>query len=125
MVKEVLGFPKMTSFSRMRISMAVNGMIRGVRTCRSCFLAALQNSKFISKWGYVYTIFKCFLTGNALEMLCLNRFLFRKDNLYPYFCKMSSWNFLHRGPSLLSLSVPHAVLVPGFYLFNFNVFIRE
>ena len=58
-------------------------------------------------------------------MLCLNRFLFRKDNLYPYFRKMSSRNFLPRGPSLLSLSVPHAVLVPVFYLFNFNVFIRE
>ena len=24
------------------------------------FLAALQNSKFFSKWGYFYTIFKCF-----------------------------------------------------------------
>ena len=24
------------------------------------FLAALQNSKFFSKWGYFYTFFKCF-----------------------------------------------------------------
>ena len=31
--------------------------------------------------GVIFILFLSVLTGNALEMLCVNRFLFRKDNI--------------------------------------------
>ena len=46
--------------------------------------------------------------------------------IYPYFCKMSSWNFSAKWAIVIvDECLRHAVLVPGFYLFNFNVFIRK
>ena len=66
-----------------------------------------------------------FLTGNALEMLCVNRFLFRKDYI-SVFLKNVIMEFSATWAIVIVVECfRHAVLVPGFYLSNFNVFIRE
>ena len=44
--------------------------IRGVRTCRTCFLAALQNSNFFIKWGYFYTILSVFNGKCTGDVVC-------------------------------------------------------
>ena len=64
----------------MQLKIFIRGSSEEFGRVGQLFLAALQNSNFFSKWGYFYTILSV-LTGNALEMLCVNRFLFRKDNI--------------------------------------------
>ena len=57
-----------------------------------------------------------FLTGNALEMLCVNRFLFRKDNISVFLYNVIMELFCHVGLRYVVECFRHAVLVPGFYL---------